>query len=111
MLRTFLLTIVVAAMFSGLAYPLYARLLSVVRGHRPLASALTVLLVVGLVLGPLFGVASLLVNQAVRATESIRPVVERFSTSRRSSTSNFSVSPGLKGWADIGSRSSRAPEP
>ena len=77
-LRTFLLTIVVAAMFSGLAYPLYARLLSAVRGHRPVASALTVLLVVGLVLGPLFGVASLVVNQAVRVTESIRPVVERF---------------------------------
>lgn len=31
-----------------------------------------------LVVGPLFGIAGLVVNQAVRVTESIRPVVERF---------------------------------
>ena len=78
MLQTFLLTILVAAIFSGLAYPVYARLLRAVRGHRPLASALTLLLVTVLVVGPLFGIAGLVVNQAVRVTESIRPVVERF---------------------------------
>ncbi len=78
MLQTFLLTILVAAIFAGLAYPLYARLLPVVRGHRPMASALTLLLVTALVVGPLVGIAGLVVNQAVRVTESIRPVVERF---------------------------------
>ena len=78
MLRTFLLTILVAAIFSGLAYPLYARLLGVVRGHRPIASALTLLLVTGLVVGPLFAIAGVVVSQAVRVTDSIRPVVERF---------------------------------
>lgn len=77
MLRDFLLTILVAAIFSGLAYPVYIRLLPRVRGHRPLASALTLFLMLILVVGPLFGIASIVVNQAVRVTESIRPVVER----------------------------------
>jgi predicted PurR-regulated permease PerM len=78
MLQTFLLTILVAAIFAGLAYPVYARLLRAVRGHRPLASALTLLLATTLVVGPFFGMTGLVVNQAVRVTESIRPVVERF---------------------------------
>ena len=78
MLRTFLLTILVAAIFSGLAYPLYARLLGVVRGHRPIASALTLFLVTALVVGPLFAIAGVVGSQAVRVTDSIRPVVERF---------------------------------
>src|SRR5688572_25029793 len=78
MLQTFLLTILVAAIFAGLAYPVYSRLLRAVRGHRPLASALTLLLVTTLVVGPLFAMTGLVVNQAVRVTDSIRPVVERF---------------------------------
>jgi predicted PurR-regulated permease PerM len=78
MLQTFLLTILVAAIFAGLAYPLYKRLLGRLGGHRPMASALTLLLVTLLVVGPLFGMAGLVVNQAVRVTESIRPVVQRF---------------------------------
>ena len=78
MLQTFLLTILVAAIFAGLAYPVYSRLLRAVRGHRPLASALTLLLVTTLVVGPLFAMTGLVVNQAVRVTDSIRPVVQRF---------------------------------
>ena len=57
---------------------MYARLLGVVRGHRPIASALTLLLVTALVVGPLFAIAGVVVSQAVRVTDSIRPVVERF---------------------------------
>ena len=77
MLQTFLLTILLAAIFAGLAYPVYVHLLRAVKGHRPLASALTLLLMLVLVVGPLFGIAGIVVNQAVRVTESIRPVVER----------------------------------
>ena len=77
MLQSFLLTILVSAIFAGLAHPIYVRVLRAVRGHRPLASALTLLLVLVLVIGPLFTIAGIVVNQAVRVTESIRPVVER----------------------------------
>jgi predicted PurR-regulated permease PerM len=51
--------------------------LRAVRGHRPLASALTLLLMLVVVIGPLLGIVGVVVNQAIRVTESIRPVVQR----------------------------------
>lgn len=77
MLKSFLLTILVAAIFAGLSYPAYRRLLPRLGNHRPLTSAVTLFLVLVLVVGPLFTIAGVVVNQAVRVTESIRPVVER----------------------------------
>jgi predicted PurR-regulated permease PerM len=77
MIRDFLLTILVAAIFAGLSYPVYAKVLAAVRGHRPLASALTLLLMLVLVIGPLLGIVGIVVNQAIRVTESIRPIVTR----------------------------------
>lgn len=76
-LRPFLLTILTAAIFSGLTYPLYRRILRSFRGHRAAASGATVLLMVVLVIGPLLGMLGLVVNQAIRVTESVGPVVER----------------------------------
>jgi predicted PurR-regulated permease PerM len=78
MLRSFLVTILIAAIFSGLAYPLYARLERALRGHRVLASALTVLLALVLVIAPLLAILGVVVNQAIRVTTGIGPVVERF---------------------------------
>lgn len=76
-LRSFLLTILLAAIFSGLVYPLYARLLFGFRGNRPLAAAFTLLLLLVLVIVPLLGILGVVVNQAIRVTNDIRPVVER----------------------------------
>jgi predicted PurR-regulated permease PerM len=78
LLRPFALTILTAAIFSGLAYPLYSRLLPVMRGHQPVASAVTLLLVLVLVIGPLLAILGIVANQAILVTENIRPVVERF---------------------------------
>lgn len=77
MIQTFLLTILVAAIFSGLAYPLYARLVRALGGRRPLASAITLLVMLVVVFGPLVGIISLVVNQAIGVTENITPVVQR----------------------------------
>jgi predicted PurR-regulated permease PerM len=76
-IRTFLMTILVAAIFSGLAYPLYDSLLSRVRGSRPLAAGLTLLLTVVLFVAPLLAILTVVVNQAVRITTTVKPVVER----------------------------------
>ena len=76
MLESFLVTILMAAIFSGLVYPLYARLAGRLRS-RPLASVLTVLLALVLVIGPLLAILGIVVNQAIRVTNNIRPVVER----------------------------------
>lgn len=78
MLRSFLMTILLAATFSGLVYPLYAKLVTLLRGRRYAASGLTLLIVVLVVILPLIGIFSVVINQAMRVTGSITPVVERF---------------------------------
>jgi predicted PurR-regulated permease PerM len=78
MIRPFLTTILMAAVFSGLVHPLYMRLNRRLAGNAPLASGLTLLLTLVLFIVPLLAVLSVVVNQAIRVTDSIRPVVERF---------------------------------
>ena len=77
MLQPFLTTILLAAIFSGLAHPLYTRILSLVRGNRPLASGLTLLLTLVLIVVPLLAIMGVVVNQAIRVTESITPLIQR----------------------------------
>jgi predicted PurR-regulated permease PerM len=78
LIRSFLTTILMAAIFAGLAYPFYARVHRALKGNRPLASGLTLLLVLALVIAPLLGVVGIVVNQAVRVTGSVGPVVKQF---------------------------------
>lgn len=78
MLRPFLVTILMAAVFSGLAYPLYAQLKRGLGDHAVIASAFTLVLLLVLVVAPLIGMIGIVVNQAIRVTNSVRPVVERF---------------------------------
>lgn len=76
-IRSFLLTILVAAIFSGLAYPVYGYLLPRVGHSRPLASALTLLATLVLFIAPLLGIFTVVVQQAIRITTTVTPVVER----------------------------------
>ncbi len=73
MIQVFLLTILLAAIFSGLTYPVYLWLLGKLRGHRPLASAATIVLVLVLVIVPLLTVLGAGANEALRMTETVRP--------------------------------------
>jgi predicted PurR-regulated permease PerM len=77
-LRPFLMTILVASIFAGLVYPVYRRLVIWLRGRRPAAAGLTLLLMVVVVVLPLAGLLGVVVNQAIRVTGSVAPVVERF---------------------------------
>jgi predicted PurR-regulated permease PerM len=76
LVRGFVLTILLAAIFAGLGHPIYRRLLGLVRGRAPLASSLTVLLGLVLVVGPLLTVAGVVVAEAVRVSENVRPRIE-----------------------------------
>jgi predicted PurR-regulated permease PerM len=76
-IRTFLMTLLVAAIFSGLAYPLYDYVRPRVGGSRPLAAGLTLLLTIVLFVAPLLGILTVVVKQAVRITTTVKPVVER----------------------------------
>jgi predicted PurR-regulated permease PerM len=77
MLRPFLTTILLAAIFAGLAHPVYARILRLARGNRPLASGLTLLLTLVLFVVPLLAILGVVANQAIRVTASITPLIQR----------------------------------
>jgi predicted PurR-regulated permease PerM len=78
LIRDFLLTIFLAAIFAGLFHPLYVSLLKVVGGRKPLASALTLLIALLVVVGPLLTVIGIVVNQAVSIAQSARPFVQQW---------------------------------
>ena len=71
MIRAFLLPMVLAGVFATLFYPLYRRLVNLLRGRRGLAAlACCLIFIVGLLL-PLYLVGSLVVRQAVELYQSV----------------------------------------
>ena len=76
MMRKFLVTLLLAGIFSALLYPLYRRLLLGFRGRKHAASAVTLLLVVLLVVLPFAGFIGVLVAQAISVTNSVTPWVQ-----------------------------------
>jgi predicted PurR-regulated permease PerM len=77
MIRAFLLTILLAAIFAALSYPVYTWTLAHVRGRKALAALATLLLLLVLVMAPLLGVIGAGANEALRVTETIRPRLQQ----------------------------------
>jgi predicted PurR-regulated permease PerM len=77
MIRAFLLTILLAAIFTGLSYPMYRWFSRVFRGGSALAAIATILVLVTLVVGPLLAVLGAGANEALRVSEIVRPHLER----------------------------------
>ncbi len=77
MIRAFLLTILLAAIFAGLSYPVYEWILGRVRGRKALAAIATLLLLLVLVMAPLLGVLGAGANEALRVTETIKPRLQQ----------------------------------
>ena len=73
MIRAFLLTILLAAIFTGLSYPVYRWLLGRLRGREALAAIATLVLLLALVMAPLLAVLGAGATEALRITETIRP--------------------------------------
>ena len=77
MVRPFLLTILLAAIFTGLSYPVYQWLLCRFRGRRALTAIATLVLLLTLVIAPLLVVIGAGANEALRVTETIRPRLQQ----------------------------------
>jgi predicted PurR-regulated permease PerM len=77
MIRAFLLTILSAAIFAGLSYPVYQWMLKRVGGRKGLAAAATLALLLVLVMAPLLAVLGAGANEALRVTETIRPRLQQ----------------------------------
>lgn len=76
MIRDFLVALFLAAVFSGMAYPLYGKLLKLFRGRRAIASLVTLSIVVTLVLIPLAALLLLVAAQAFELSQSVLPWLE-----------------------------------
>lgn len=73
----FLKALLLGAMFAGLANPLYKWLVRLFRGRRSLASAMTLLLLFLLGVGPLSAVLGVVVKQAVEISQTAIPWVQQ----------------------------------
>ncbi len=76
MIRQFLMALFLAGIFSGLAYPLYAKILKAFKGRATLASVTTLLVLMLLVFGPLSTLAGIVTNQALEVSEVVGPWVQ-----------------------------------
>jgi predicted PurR-regulated permease PerM len=76
MIRGFFMAIVMAAIFSGLLYPIYRRFVRWFSGRQTVASLITVLLFILIVLIPLGGFIAILVEQALNASKTIGPMAQ-----------------------------------
>ena len=78
LIQSFLVTILLAALAAGIAYPLYQALLPYTGGRRILASLVTMLmglLIVGIPIGVVIAMAT---GEAIKVTQDITPWVKRF---------------------------------
>jgi predicted PurR-regulated permease PerM len=70
MIRGFLMTLLLAAIFAALAYPLYRRVVRLLGGRKTLASIVLLLLLVLVVVGPVLTLLGVVATEAARiATE------------------------------------------
>ena len=77
MIWGFVLAVFVAAIFTGMAYPLYVKLLRLLGGRKELASATTLVLLVVLVVTPFVLIADLVVMQAVEVSQTLEPWIDQ----------------------------------
>ena len=75
MIRHFLMAIILAAIFSALAHPIYRRFTAWFGGRRVPASALTILLIICVVMVPLTGLLGVVASQAVKVGTVAKPWV------------------------------------
>lgn len=71
LIRSFVMTVLLASIFAGVTRPVYRRVRSIVGGREVVASALTILLLLIVVIGPLTGILGVVVAQAIDVIQSV----------------------------------------
>jgi predicted PurR-regulated permease PerM len=77
MVRMFLMTIVLAALFTGVAYPLYRRIVRGFGGRSRVGAVATLVLMLVVVIGPLLLMAGAVANEALRINQTFVPRLQR----------------------------------
>ena len=96
MIRAFLLTILLAAIFTGLSYPMYLWFNRKFRERCSVAALATLLVLIVVVVGPMLAVLGAGANEAVRITETVRPTLERLVDQPGEFTRRMSTLPGYR---------------
>ena len=96
MIKGFVVALLLAAVLAGVVYPFYSRLAAKLGGHRSIASGLTVLLSLLLVIIPVTLFISILVVQAIDVSESAQSWVEKQVQQPDSLRQKLQESPDLK---------------
>ena len=76
-IEIFLMTIVLAALFTGVSYPAYERLKRRFGQREKLAAAVTLVLLLALVIGPLLFVLGAVAAEAARVNETLVPGIQK----------------------------------
>ncbi len=76
MIRSFVMTLILAAVFSSLMYPLYVYLRQRFGGREKLASAMSLLIFFVIIVLPLFGFIGLVTNEAFKVADQAKPWVQ-----------------------------------
>ena len=76
MVKPFLMALLLAGIFSALMHPFYRRLTRWLGGRRQMASAITLLLIVMVILLPLAGLLGVVTSQAIKVGQSVTPWVQ-----------------------------------
>ena len=76
MIRSFMIALLLAGIFSGVVHPLYRRLEKAFKGRSAAASIVTILIVIVVILVPLALLGSIVAAQALEVSEAVRPWIE-----------------------------------
>lgn len=79
MIRHFLMALLLAGISSAMAYPLYRRFEKWFGGRQGLASLMTMLVIIFVVILPLGGLLGVITTEAIKVGQSIAPWVEKLS--------------------------------
>ncbi len=77
MIKSFLMAILLAGIFSALAYPLYQRLNKRLKGRQGAASGITIIIIILIVLLPLSGLLGIVTSQAIKVGQTATPWVQK----------------------------------
>ena len=80
MIKGFLTAIFLAAIFAGLLYPLYNRILKKTNKRTALAAMITILLFIIIVLLPVSGILVLVADQALNASKTAGPLLKQLAS-------------------------------
>lgn len=92
----FLMTIFVAAVFSGLIHPLYRQIRTAFGGREAVASVVTLLAVLLLVGGPVVFIVTIVTNEAIRMTDNVAPWLTQITTNPAGFSTYFDRIPGIE---------------